>query len=261
MARKAPAQKKTTAEAQPKKKEKVCIVGCSNTKELTPFHLADEFEFWGVNNLFLTLPDKPWSRWWEIHLITYEDGKWLRRGSPEFRGQPVEEYLKSLAKLPCPVYMQQANPLVPQAIQYPLAEVVAGFGNYFTNTISYQIALAIKEGFKEIRIYGVDMAVDTEYAWQRPSCEYFLGVAIGQGIKVWMPDACDLLKTRFLYGFQEVQSLPWEEKLKNTKKTIIKKRNAAMQQLQLLQKQVDQYIGADLTLDEMTKSWKNVTGG
>jgi len=260
MAKKA-AAKKVAVKQAPAKKEKVCIVGCSNTKDLAPFDLADEFEFWGVNNLFLTLPDKPWTRWWEIHLIEYEDGKWLRRKQTDFRGQKVEEYLQSLGKLQCPVYMQQVNPLVPNAIQYPLAEVVAGMGNYFTNTISYQIALAILEGFKEIRIYGVDMAVDTEYAWQRPSCEYFLGVAMGQGIKVWMPDACDLLKTRFLYGFQEQQSLPWEEKIKNTRKTIENKRQAAIQQVQYAQKQVDQYTGAQLTLDEMNKCWKNVTGG
>jgi hypothetical protein len=255
MAKKAPAKK------APAKKEKVCIVGCSNTKDLAPYHRTDEFEFWGVNNLFLTLPDMPWTRWWEIHLIENEGGKWLRRKEPEFRGQKVEEYLKALAKLPCPVYMQTTNPLVPNAIEYPLAAVLNDCGNYFTNTISYQIALAILEKFKEIHVYGVDMAVDTEYAWQRPSCEYLLGVAAGRGIEICMPDACDLLKTRFLYGFQEQQSLPWEEKTKNTRKTIAKKKSAAIQQMQFAQKQIDQYTGAELTLDEMLKAWKNVTGG
>ena len=253
--------KKAAAKKTPAKKKKVCIVGCSNTKELAPYHLADEVEFWGVNNLYLTLPDKPWTRWWEIHLITHEDGQWLRRGAPEFRGQPVEEYLKSLAKLPCPVYMQQSNPLVPNAIRYPLQKVIADMGNYFTNTISYQIALAIMEGFKEIMVYGVDMACDSEYGHQRPSCEMFLGVAMGRGIKVTLPPASDLLKTRFLYGFQEQQSLPWEEKIKNTRATIEKKRNIAIQQAEYAQKQVDQYTGAQLTLTEMDKAWKNVTGG
>ena len=35
-------------------KDKVCIVGCSDSRGQAPFHLKDEFEFWGVNNLFLT---------------------------------------------------------------------------------------------------------------------------------------------------------------------------------------------------------------
>ena len=253
--------KKAAAKKTPAKKEKVCIVGCSNTKELAPYDRADEFEFWGVNNLYLTLPDKPWTRWWEIHLIEHEDGKWMRRKQAEFRGQPIEKYLQSLGKLACPVYMQQANPLVPNAIEYPLAAVIAETGNYFTNTISYQIALAILEGFKEIWVYGVDMACDTEYGHQRPSCEYFLGLAAGRGIKIRVPPASDLLKNRFLYGFQEQQSLPWEEKIANTRKTIETKRQDAIQRAQFAQKQVDQYTGAQVSLDEMDKSWKNVTGG
>lgn len=248
-------------EAPKRTKDKVCIVGCADTKHMTPFHQPDEYEFWGVNNLFLTLPGKPFTRWFEIHQVTHEEGVWLRRGKPDFRGQPVEEYLKSLSKLPCPVYMQNANPLVPNAVPYPMAEIVGNFGTYFTNTISWEIALAIHEGFKEIRIYGVDMAVDTEYFWQRPSCEYFLGVAKGLGINVWMPDACDLLKNRFLYGFQEHQSLPYEEKMRNTRESLKKKHQTAQQQLAFAQKQLDQYTGAMLAIDENIKTWKNVTGG
>ena len=249
------------APVQPKRtKNKVCIVGCADTKHMTPFDKPEEFEFWGVNNLFLTLPGRPFSRWFEIHQITNEDGKWLRRGNPEFRGQPVEDYLKSLGQLPFPVYMQNANPLVPNAAQYPLAEIISEFGTYFTNTISWEIALAIYEGFEEIRVYGVDMAVDTEWHHQRPSCEYFLGVAQGRGIKLWMPDACDLLKTRFLYGFQEREALAFEEKMNNVKNTIKQKRQQTIQQKAMLQKQEDQYTGALLATDEMYKVWKNVMG-
>ena len=248
------------AEAPKRTKDKVCIVGCADTKHLVPFHQPDEYEFWGVNNLFLTLPDKPFTRWFEIHQVTHEEGVWLRRGKPEFRGQPVEDYLKSLAKLPCPVYMQTENPLVPNAAPYPLSEIVQGFGTYFTNTISWEIALAIHEGFEEIRVYGVDMAVDTEWHHQRPSCEYFLGLANGRGIKIWLPDACDLLKTRFLYGFQEQMALPYDAKLQQVKSTLQEKRNAVMKQKALLQKQEDQYTGALLAIDETHKVWKNVTG-
>ncbi len=247
-------------EAPKRTKDRLCIVGCADTKELVPFHQTDEFEFWGVNNLFLTLPKKPFTRWFEVHQITYEEGRWLRRGKPEFRGQQVEAYLKDLANLPCPVYLQNANPLISNAVQYPLAEIVSEFGPYFTNTISWEIALAIHEGFKEIQIYGVDMAVDTEWHHQRPSCEYFLGVAVGKGIKVWMPDACDLLKNRFLYGFQEEQSLPYEAKLAQVKATLLKKRDQTMHQLEFLRKQADQYTGAILATDEGMKVWKNVQG-
>lgn len=247
-------------EAPKRSRDKVCIVGCADTKHQTPFDKPDEYEYWGVNNLFLTLPDKPFTRWFEIHQITLQDGTWMRRKEPEFRGQPVKQYLEQLGKLPFPVYMQSANPLVPNAVQYPLSEIVAQFGIYFTNTISYEIALAIMEGFSEIRVYGVDMAVDTEWYHQRPSCEYFLGYAVGRGIKLWLPDAADLLKNRFLYGFQEQMALPYEEKLNQVKKTMHKKREMAIQEKMFKQKQEDQYTGAIMALDETYKIWKNVTG-
>jgi len=257
-----------------KTRDKVCIVGCAESKNQTPFDKADEYEFWGVNNLYLTMPDKPWTRWFEIHRITHEENKWLRRGKPEFRGSPVDLYLKGLGNLKCPVYMQLLNPLVPgdiqfvkdlhaivpNAVPFPLKQIVEQFGPYFTNTVSWEIALAISEGYKEIRVYGVDMAVDTEYHWQRPSCEYFLGLALGRGIKIWIPDSCDLLKSRFLYGFQEHQALPFENKIQSIRQTIQKKHADAARQLQFLQKQLDQYAGAGLGIEEIMKTWKNVTG-
>ena len=157
--------------------------------------------------------------------------------------------------------MQRPNPLVPNAVQYPIQEVIQNMGNYFTNTISYELALAIVEGFKEIHIVGVDMAVDTEYFHQRPSCEYFLGVALGRGIKLWMPNNCDLLKTRFLYAFHEHMELPYRKKLDAMKESIKQKQNKALKLAQLEQKKVDQYTGALITLEETDKVWKNVTGG
>jgi hypothetical protein len=243
-----------------KKKEKVCIVGCSDSKSETPFHLKDEFEFWGVNNLFLTMPG-PWTRWFEIHQITCEGGKWLRRGKEEFRGQAVPDYLTQLGKLPFPVYCQQPNPFMPNAVAFPFKQIIDRFGTYFTNTISWQIAYAILEDFKEIRIYGVDMAVDSEYFWQRPSCEYFLGLAVGMGIKIWLPDTCDLLKTRFMYGYEEAKELPFRAKIESMKKSMQKRANQAQAQMAHHEKQVQQYIGAMSAVNEIDKIWKNVTGG
>lgn len=56
-------------------------------------------------------------------------------------------------------------------------------------------------------MYGVDMAQDTvlhaEYREQRPSCEYFIGIAEGAGIKVVLPPGSDLLKSSHWYGFDE----------------------------------------------------------
>ena len=77
--------------------------------------------------------------------------------------------------------MQKAWKEVPTSMVYPLDAMLKKFGDYFTNSISWMLALAIHEGFEEIHVYGVDMAVDTEYHHQRPSCEYFLGLAKRDG--------------------------------------------------------------------------------
>jgi hypothetical protein len=243
-----------------KKKETVCIVGCSDSKTMAPLEKQDEYEFWGVNNLFLTMPG-PWSRWFEIHSITKDGDQWLRRGDSAFRGQTVEKYLKGLAGLDCPVYMQQKNPLVPNSVMYPMQEIVEKFGTYFTNTISWEIALAISEGFKEIKIYGIDMAVDSEYTHQRPSVEFFLGIALGRGIKVSIPPNSDLLKTRFLYGFQDVQELEWTTRIKLTLKSLNERRDKYEDEMKLNERKVYESNGAIAGIQEMLKTWKNVTGG
>jgi len=103
--------------------------------------------------------------------------------------------VQGLNQLPCPIYMQRHHEDIPNSVAFPIELFREVFGDYFTCTASYMIAMAIYEGYEEIHIYGVDMAADTEYASQRPSCEYFIGIAEGKGIKVVIPLDSDLLKT------------------------------------------------------------------
>lgn len=238
-----------------KEKEKVCIIGCSDSKDLAPIKDSG-YEFWGVNNLFLTMPDVNWTRWFEIHTIIFDGINFLRRGDHEFRGLTVNKYLEKLAQVKCPVYMQKKWPSIPNSIPYPKNEVVKRFGNYFTNTISWEIGLAIYLGFKEISIYGVDMAVGSEYQHQRPSCEYFIGIARGLGINVIVPDEADLLKTRFLYGFEQQKEDAFSKKVKHAILSMQKRRQQAYMQKEMFTKQVEQYIGGELGLSEMLKIWE-----
>jgi hypothetical protein len=64
------------------------------------------------------------------------------------------------------------------------------------------LACAILATPEEIAVYGVNMAQDGEYAHQRPSCEYFAGIALGGGIRLSIPQASDLLKCGSLYGVE-----------------------------------------------------------
>ena len=84
---------------------------------------------------------------------------------------------------------------------YPIKEVMEKFGSrYFTNSISYMIALAMYKGYSEINLYGVDMDMGTEYIYERPSVMYWIGFARGKGVKVTIASGTD--DPYFLYGYE-----------------------------------------------------------
>ena len=65
------------------------------------------------------------------------------------------------------------------------------------------MALAIVGEADAIGIWGVDMELSSEYGHQRPSCEYFVGIADGLGIEMIVPERSDICKARKLYAFQD----------------------------------------------------------
>jgi hypothetical protein len=181
----------------PRLRRKVAIVGFApSSMELVRAFFGDpEFEIWSINQLYIAFPEivKYTTRWFQIHPRTEYD--------TAVRDHKHHDWLQQQKDFP--IYMQKQEPDVPMSIPFPRDEIVHEFGQYFTNSISWEIALAIQEGFEQIHIYGVDMATDEEYQDQRPSCEYFIGWARGRGIKVHVPTESDLLKAFWLYPFED----------------------------------------------------------
>lgn len=189
---------------QPVLKPKVYIVGFAPSWTLTPFDDKDA-EKWGLNALHKVAADKPFDRWYQLHDIE------------KFHADDLETHVGFLAQFKGPVYMWEEHmprwaEFIPNLIAYPKAQVTELYGTYFTNSISWMIAHALLEAGDDptkpplrthIGVFGVDMAVDTEYTSQRPSCEYFLGIARGRGIKLNLPPTSDLLKSPFLYGVED----------------------------------------------------------
>lgn len=93
---------------------------------------------------------------------------------------------------------------------YPFKEIMDSYGNqksvrYFTSSGPYMIALAIHEGYERIEVYGFEMSSATEYAYQKPCMEFWLGVALGKGLDIYVPPGCSLLgETTTLYGYDKV---------------------------------------------------------
>ena len=180
----------------PAPRSKVAIVGFAATsmREVTPLFDDPDFEIWGLNQLYMAFPEivQHATRWFQIHDRKHYDAAIRDHKHSAWMG--VQKTF--------PIYMQEINPDIPMSVKFPIQSMLKQFGEYFTNSISWELALAIYEGFKEIHVYGVDMAQDDEYTEQRPSVEYFLGWAQGRGIRVHVPENSDLLKAFWLYPFE-----------------------------------------------------------
>jgi len=68
---------------------------------------------------------------------------------------------------------------------YPIREVMSQLQlPYFVNTITYMIAYAIWSGVKSIDIWGVNQATQSEFVFHKACVEFWVGLALGQGIPV-----------------------------------------------------------------------------
>lgn len=105
---------------------------------------------------------------------------------------------------------------IPRSEPYPLDAVSEHFGcRYWTCSLSYLVAQAIYEGFAEIHCLNMYHSKDSlEYVQHKPCMEYWIGMAIGRGIKVTIP-ASSMLGKPFpwespIYGYEvnEFRRLP-----------------------------------------------------
>lgn len=178
----------------------IAIVGKAPSSCMAAPYDDPTWEIWGLSDLFKQVPR--WNRYFEIHDPYSRKDKWAKIGYWDFLSA---EHRDSAGNLK-PIYMQRHYDEFPCSVPYPKDSIVEQFGTYFTNSVSFMIALAMREGVTDLALFGVDMAqqavqVKSEYAHQRPSCEYMLGVATGLGIRVAVHVKSDLLKCWKLYGF------------------------------------------------------------
>jgi hypothetical protein len=231
--------------------KKVAILGFTDSFKQAPF--ADPtWEIWGLNELYMLIPR--WSRWFEIHSRdVYEADK-----------KRTSDHIYALRAMTVPVYMHKHEDDIPMSVPYPLQAIAQAFPSpgggrpYLTNSISYMIALAIMEGFTEIAVYGVDMAHSTEYGHQKPSCEYWLGIAQGRGIKVTIPPDCELLFCNFLYGFEQEQLERWNARMTARKADLNKKLSEIDAQIANASEARAQYRGALQDVDHLLNNWEGL---
>jgi len=199
-----PASKGKAKTDSSEKKKPLCIVGTANSSGAAPYdeEINGEpiYEIWAGGTAQAKDDVKRIDRLFEFHPRRY----W---------GQlVVTERLRSFEG---PVYMQEHYEEIPNSVAYPYEEVrkrfyhpVMGDNLYVTNSITWIILLAIYEGYRDISLYGVHMAHETEYAYQRSSCSWALGIIhgmqlMGEDINFHIHEDSQILRAEYEYGYGE----------------------------------------------------------
>jgi hypothetical protein len=188
-----------------KGKRTVAIVGSAyTTGPWAPFG-EPGIEVWCENEMHV----KPWvnvdgvTAWFQLH------PKW------SFEKEHRSNHREWLTKdWPFHIYMQRTYDNIPRSIAYPLREVQGlidvergeeKIEKIFTSSFAYMTALALQQKkFDRIEIFGIELLLEGEYAYQREAMAYWIGQADGLGIDVWLPEQCDLLR-RPLYAYEEIR--------------------------------------------------------
>ena len=99
--------------------------------------------------------------------------------------QNLGDTISRINKIGVPFIAPYKYEEIPLSEAFPLKECVKEFGlPYFTNTICYMIAYALIKGAKEIELFGVNQAGSHEYMEEKGGVEYWIGIAVGRGVKV-----------------------------------------------------------------------------
>ena len=213
----------------PLPRKKVAIVGFAETSRMEAPFTDPTYEVWGLNELYLAIPRA--DRWFEIHAENNIKNS--------FRDPRHWEWLKGCQ---IPVYMTRMYKEIKACKVYPIDLMIKEFGPIFSSSIAEMLALAIYEGFDQIEMYGVDMALTKEYGSQKSGVEYLLGVAIGLGIKTYIPMTSDLMKIGFQYGYDDPTEFAIKMKMKNVE--LLKKKAGAEQAIQQTNNGLQRIIGA-----------------
>lgn len=222
----------------------IAVVGMAPAAVQPLNALSDDVEIWTLNVGPQAFAGDRWHRHYEVH-----DYDWLK----ERQGQNVKPYLEWLGQDhgDKPIYLPKLDPRIPNGKQYPLTEVVQKYGRimpdatggrpgiYFQSTVDWMVVHAINEFQNDaarenrqvngrLHVLGVDMGLDLEYKHQRPSIEHWLGVCLGMGIEVVLPETSDLLQCAYPYGLESYE--PRAKKLQQRRNELNQQVAQAAQQ-------------------------------
>lgn len=182
-----------------KKADKLAIVGMArSSRSEAPFE-DYSFDLWGLNEALSMdwFKRKDPTAWFQIH-PKWDFQRLFNRNDPKHWQWLQQSH-------PFPIFMQYDYRDVPSSVRYPLEQVIDLGGQYLTSTPAMMLALGILMGYKQIGIWGIEMQHESEYGYQKPCMEYWLGIAKGLGIQIYLPPNCALLRGN-LYAYEDLRA-------------------------------------------------------
>lgn len=181
--------------------KKLAIVGThTRTRELAPWDDPD-YEIWVFNEA----PQADWCRRWDACFQLHRPEAYTSPNN-HVRADHWTWLQEPHGKR---IYMQAPDERVPDCVVYPLEDVLASVPGahlrWFRSSMAFALALALQLGYREIDCYGLDMESNTEYGYQLPNWQFWVGVALGMGVRFGVLSNEQYFGGR-LYGFEgEVQ--------------------------------------------------------
>jgi hypothetical protein len=173
--------------------KKVILVGRIGAWEAD----KQDAEVWCVNGAFQIQPncDRVYAmdRFWPGH-------------ADRVRG---DAFIEAVNSLKVPIVCQRHYPEVPLSRSFKLREARKAFGfDYYTSTMAYMLAEAIMEKASVIVLHHiVCYGASTEYFPQKACLDFWVGQAMGRGIKIAISDSSMLIKPypwhTALYGYKQ----------------------------------------------------------
>ena len=246
-AEKAKKEETNTDNPKPKKSKKggnkkVIILGTAETLKQAPFE------------------DESWDIWGCATCLQHPEA--FKRGNLLFEMHTKErwEHRKDqINESGIPIMMQQKFPEIPLSQRFPVEDIWKFEPrwkklHYISNSISWMTMYAMLLGYKTIGYFGVHMATESEWWYERPNCEFYMAWAMALGIDIWMPEGVELLKFPRVYGYEN----PPEHLmvLKQRMQNYEEERQKHAEQLGKHRDAMNQYVGAK----EATRFWVKFFG-
>lgn len=224
--------------------KRCAIVGTASSWKLTPW-TDPGLQVWSLNDAYRMPGFVRADAWYDLHPMDHffyvPEGQgqvYAHQVPPGYYVRP-KDHLQWLGNQSIPVwlhpeYLTQHSEAKDwkHAHAFPKDEIQQAFGMYFTSSPAWMMAHAVMQGFKEIHIYGIHLATESEYIEQRPNFEFLIGRVLGpsrvtvnvaDGLRryetqdglIVLPEASPILSSDFQYAFEprpraNLEPLRWE---------------------------------------------------